>query len=98
MKIIGKTSSGFIIEAGENEVARLIGFYSSGRASETLLKIGADIQVNPMFDQLYKIKELKRNITEIEANAVKLLESIRTKNPLIMPIVEAVEKGMSKKD
>lgn len=90
MKIIAHTENGMILQAEKQEVARLIGFHSAYRC-EKQLAIGAEIQVNAMYDQLYKIRNLKHNIKLIEANAAELLESIRIKCPVIEPIVDAIE-------
>ena len=49
MKIIGKTDSGFIIEAEDREVARLAGYYSAGDCRSRLV-VGAEIKVNAMFE------------------------------------------------
>lgn len=95
MKIIGQTKDGFILEAGENEVARLVGYYGQYDCRGKLV-VGADIQVNAMFDQLYKIKSLKQTVKKLEEGASELLESIRTKNPVLEPVVAAIESTTPK--
>ncbi len=85
MKIIGKRDSGFIIDANENEVANLIGFYYTGSTGCPRLKVGDEIKVSSMFDQLNllaKRKNALKDAAEQLRNYAKLIE-------LTEPIIEA---------
>ena len=95
MKIIGTTDRGFILQADEYEVARLCGYYGPSDCRSRLV-VGADVQVNAMFEQLYAIKNIQRNIKEIESNSADLLASIKTKMPIIQPVIDAIEKSTPK--
>ena len=95
MKIIGTTEKGFILEADEYETARLVGYYSPSDCRSGL-KVGAEIKVNAMFEQLYAIKQLRRNIKEIVDNAKALADSVVSKMPVIEPIIAAVEAATPK--
>lgn len=96
MKIIGTTERGFILEADEYEAANLVGFYSPSDC-RAMLKVGAEIKVSEMFQQLYKIKDIRRNVKEIIENAKALTDCITTKMPVIEPVIAAVEAAQGKK-
>lgn len=95
MIIIAKTNDGFVIQATEYEMARLLGYYSASDCRPKLV-IGADIQVNAMYEQLYKIRQFGRTIKDIEEKAATLLEAIRIKSPIIAPVISAVEEATPK--
>jgi len=95
MTIIAKTNNGFVIQADEHEVARLAGYYSASDCRSRLV-IGAEIKVNAMFEQLYKLRYIARNIKEIEAQATNLLDAIKIKDPIIAPIVAAIGSAAPK--
>lgn len=90
MKIIGATPDGFIIQADEREVARLIGHYSQ-HDCRAKLKVGAEIKVNEMYDQLYKIKALRNTLKAIQEASNNLRECVESKSPVVNPIVDAIE-------
>ena len=96
MKIIAKTKDGFVLQADEHEVARLIGFYAAYDCRDKLVE-GAEIEVNQMFMQLYKVKAIKSNVKEIITRANELVEAIRIKSPVTEPIVAAIESAEPKK-
>lgn len=91
MKIIGETKHGYIVESSRDEIARLIGYYGSYSGTAACPKIGDEIQASEMFDQLYKVKGIKSSVKEIEKAAANLLEAIRIKNPVLEPIIAAIE-------
>lgn len=67
MTIIGKTPSGFIIQATEKEIANLCGYYSATADSKIgTLQAGAEIKVNEMFQQLYKLSFMKQEVMEVQ--------------------------------
>lgn len=75
MKIIGEVpgySRKFIMEATEDEVVHLCGYYYKGENQCPNFKVGMEIKVGEMYNQLYQLKEEER---EVE-NASKTLHSI----------------------
>lgn len=102
MKIIGKTKEGFIIEAHANEVARLIGFYSQHSMTKTFdhrvdpLPVGAEININGMYEQLRKIESIRSLMRGISENAQGLLTALVNADPIIKPIVDAVTESKPK--
>jgi hypothetical protein len=95
MTILATTNNGFLIQASEQEMARLAGYYSISDCRPKLV-IGAEIQVNAMYDQLYKMRYVGRSIKEIEERANNLLETIKIKSPIIAPIISAIEEAAPK--
>lgn len=98
MKIIGRTSDGFILQAEEDEVYKLIGFNSAYRGNEdgTKIKIGDDLQVAAMFDQLYGLFYTTNCIDLLKKKAQQLIGELE-KHPAI-PILESVKVGPDKPD
>lgn len=75
MKVIGKTTDGFIIEASEREVSRLIGFYSGAETGHPKLVVGAEIKVSEMYDQLYALRN-NRNTLAKEAEKLRMIAGL----------------------
>ena len=92
MKIIGQSNDDFVIVASKTEVARLVGFYSEHSGCK--LYPGLEIPVNPMFDQLYAIKDIRGAIKSIRDAAAHLAKALETKMPIIEPIIGAIDKTM----
>jgi len=93
MKIIATTPGGFILQADEQEVYRLVGHYYRGNASREIqdnMKVGTEIKVSEMFDQLYKVREITSKTKQISKLAEELIEAVATRNPVIQPIVDAI--------
>lgn len=86
MKIIGKTETGFILSASEDEVCNLVGYYSK-YSSEPKLQIGANIEVAKMYRHLYSLGNEK---TEIASMAAKLRAAADLIGTLPDPIAEAL--------
>lgn len=66
MKIIGKTQSGFILEADNMEVQRLIGYYSSSESCSPVLHIGSELKVHDMYKILYELSNRKSELSKIQ--------------------------------
>jgi len=96
VKILGTTKDGFILEASEDEVAKLIGFYSAYNGTVRNLKIGDEIKVNQMFDQLYAVKNIQSAVKNLREGATELLRAIETKNPILQPVCSEIEKHAKK--
>lgn len=96
MKILGEGNGNFIIEASKDEVARLIGWYSAYSGEAARPKVGTEIKVNEMYDQLSRIKDIKRNTKAIADAAQGLLDAVRVKSPIIEPVISAIETAAPK--
>lgn len=83
MKVIGKSSNGYILDSSSQEVARLIGYYGSYEKGSTP-SVGDEIQVNKMFEQLYT---LKRNEPELK----KVVDTLRGLADLLEPVCPVLE-------
>ena len=84
MKIIGKDGhDGFILTADRKEVARLIGFYYGGDNGCPELKVGMEITVAEMFQQLWELK-IKENFLSNTAKEIRAYaDLLEVKEPLI---------------
>ena len=97
MNIIGKTKDGYILQAESYEVARLAGYYSESSASRSKrFEVGTTIDVNSMYLQLQKIKEIKPHVRSITAAAEDLLKAITYNYPVLEPVIEAVNESEPK--
>jgi hypothetical protein len=88
MKIIGKTDKGFILEAHEDEIAKLIGYHyessmparkNQSYGSHDKLKIGDEINVAKMFQHLAAIESAGKDVAAVVAKlrtAADLLETL----------------------
>ena len=96
MKIIGKTEKGFIVDIGEHELARLAGYYYMHGEAYTLLVVGAEIDINAMYKQLYNVRRIKGAVETIKQSVAVLTAAISTKLPILEPIVAEIEKNVPK--
>jgi len=95
LKIIGKTeNNGLLLSASRDEVAHLIGYFSTySRPVSELLEPGKEIKISAMYNQFYqlqgKAKELERVATQLEAIAALL----RVENPIVEEVVHNFEEA-----
>ena len=85
MKIIGNTDDGFIIQATNDETYRLIGYFSQYSDGRPTIKVGSEIPVNKMYNQLYHLSYHKKEIMEMQAKlraAATLLDEV---DPITLP-------------
>ncbi len=81
MTIIGKTTNGFIITAGSDEIANLIGFhYASSKSGVESMKVGAEIKVSAMYQQLYTLNYQKRKLADAQ-------KTLRQTADLLTPVI-----------
>jgi hypothetical protein len=85
VKVIGKTESGFIIEASKEEIANLTGYHSSYSNGYKSPLVGVEIQVSKMFRQLY---DLEHNQPELQ----KVVNTLRGMADLLEPVCPVIEK------
>lgn len=84
MKIIGKTSSGFLIEATENQIAEAMGYHYASQNGCPKIEIGATINVSNEFKRLRDIEANKGKIKEAKKSLQQILESLDKTEPLLM--------------
>ncbi len=96
MKILGETPSSFLCEISRTEAANLIGFYSEYSGDKARPKVGWEIQINAMYQQLYQIRAIKTHVKAISEAASALAESVRIKSPVIEPIIAAIDASTPK--
>lgn len=87
MRIIAenKTDTGYgqrklILEATEQEIARLVGFYFHGDKDCPQLIPGLDIKVNEMYDKLHLLKT--NSIKETSKTLQKILDALSELEPI----------------
>lgn len=81
MKIIGKTDDGFIIEASQNEIANLIGYYFSSECP--IIEVGCIITINKIFYQLYNLARTRTKLDEIANELNTYADRLRLIQPII---------------
>jgi hypothetical protein len=86
MKVIGKTDKGYILEASEREVSNFIGYYSEYAEKRPTIKIGDDLAIAAMFDQLRTLAAKGKAISE----ASKALTEIVGQLQIIDPVVKGL--------
>jgi len=85
VEIIGKARRGFILEADEDEVYNLIGYYSKYSDKAPRLEVGDTINVSDMYNQLYNLKSAERCL----ASTAKELRSIADYLEVVKPVTTA---------
>lgn len=85
MKIIGYTEKGYLLDATKEEIANLIGFYStySEEFVKKFLGIGSEINVSGMYKQLYELTGKHDYIERAKDNLKQCIELLDIVNPLI---------------
>ena len=85
MKIIGKTQKGYILDASEDEVANLIGYYGEYSLREQCgkLNIGDEIQISRMYEQLYKLHDNHKDIERAKECLTQCIENMEEVLPVI---------------
>ena len=80
MKIIGQTKEGFILDASRQELANLIGFSSGFKIAH--LKVGAKIEIHHMYEQLYALSKMDKEVNIASDKLQKYAEELRPLMPL----------------
>ena len=88
MKVIGETEDGFILDARASEIANLVGFYSQFDIEH--IKLGTEIDVHRMYQQLYKLSSMRKEMTGI---ADKLVHYSLALRPLMPVDIKCPTKG-----
>ena len=85
MKIIGYTEKGYMLDATKEEIANLIGFYSTYGEDfrKRFTGIDSEINVSGMYKQLYGLAEKHDYIERAKDNLKQCIDLLDTVNPLI---------------
>lgn len=83
MKIIGKTSSGFILESNKNEIYNLVGFYYHGETGAPNLDVGSEVDVASMYQQLYRIRESKGSLAKFAKELHGIADTLIVRDPIV---------------
>ena len=93
MKIIGTRNNGFIIDIDEKEIANLIGHYYYGCKECPRLRIGDEINISKMYDQLYALASHKNALKDCAHQLCNYAKLIELTDPIIKAhIAESEEK------
>jgi len=88
MEIIGKASNGYIVKTDADELSNLMGYKDDYRRKGSDyrigdLQIGNVIPINKMFDRLYRMANLEKELTEISAKLKAASDFVNTALPTI---------------
>ena len=85
MKVIGYTKTGYMLDATKEEIANLIGFYSTYGVEfrKKSIGIGSEINVSDMYKQLYGLAEKYNDIEIAKDNLKQCIKLLDIVNPLI---------------
>ena len=85
MKVIGYTEKGYMLDATKEEIANLIGFYSTygEEFRKKSIGIGSEINVSGMYKQLYGLARGYDDIERAKDNLKRCIELLDIVNPLI---------------
>lgn len=98
MKIIGKTKSGWIVDASEYELLCICGYdyesdrrtaVNSGRgynSNRGAFELGDDIQVAAIWSMLKNIQSYERKLIEAKATLAAVINGV----DMVVPVVKAV--------
>ena len=89
MKIIGTTSTGFIIEASSRDVFNLIGFYSEYSDNKPGLKPGDSICISKMYQQLYGLSNNQKTIDGVIKTLTDVIGLLLVTNPVMKELLPA---------
>lgn len=93
MKIIAKTHKGFILDCEADEVANLIGYWSTYINREKgyiELMIGTEIRVAEIYKHLYSLAAAAKSLKECEEKMVAL-SRLLTLPPPVVELVAATK-------
>lgn len=86
LKILGKVNDGFIVEITRTEAYNLIGYYSgsSSRTGKIPLDIGDEIVIHEMYQQLYKLSQERKHLTDVQ----KTLRAAANNIDEVIPVLD----------
>ena len=88
MEIIGTTNGGYIVRTNADELSNLMGYEGDRiRRNRTdypnEFRIGSTIPIHKMFDRLYRMANLEKELTEISAKLKAASDFVNTALPTI---------------
>lgn len=92
MKIIAETPTGFLIEADKDELSNLMGYSSDfhrrndRRCERDSFRIGDKIPIKKMYDRLYQMANMGKELTEIAAKLKAASDFVDTALPTIQRV------------
>jgi hypothetical protein len=91
MKIIATTPEGYLVEAEAEELSNLMGYRSEyhrrhDKRSDRPLHAGDNIPISKMYDRLYRMANMEKELTEISAKLKTASDFINTALPTIQHI------------
>ena len=96
MKIIATTGSSYLIEAGEGEVAHLIGYYWRGSDGCPQIKIGLEIQVSKMYSQLTGLASKKGFLEKTAESLEAVATLLRVHSPVLDEVASEIEASQKR--
>ena len=96
MKIIGTTKQGFLLEATDNEIANLVGYYSaytikSKFNKREVVEVGDQIKVAEMYKSFDELVSKVKTMEQIRASLRAVAASMEIVDPLLREIEEIVD-------
>jgi hypothetical protein len=90
MKIIGNNGANYssdkvyFLSATKTELTNLMGYqYGDGKVETLIDKAGSEIPISPMYDRLYRMANMERELTEISAKLKAASDFVNTALPTI---------------
>jgi hypothetical protein len=92
MKIIANVGDGYLVEATADDLSNLMGFSSNYRREDTKdgngnyyrrLKIGDNIPIHAMFDRLFRMANLEKELVEVSAKLKAASDFVNTALPVV---------------
>ena len=96
MKIIGNVGNdAFLVEISANELARIDGFYSAysrvdrerSQGGRVAFKVGDEINISAMYDQITKLGENKNRLSRIAAELHAFADRLVVHDPVVRELV-----------
>jgi hypothetical protein len=96
MKVIATTKRGFLLDASDDEVAKLIGYYSaytvkSKFSKSNVVNVGDEIQIAEMYKSLSELVGNVKTMEQVRASLRCVAASMEIVDPLLREIEEIVD-------
>jgi hypothetical protein len=96
MKVIATTKTGFLLEASDNEIANLIGYYSAYHvknrfAKREIVNVGDEIKIADMYNSLCGLVGKIQTMEQVRASLRAVAASMEIVDPLLREIKEVVD-------
>jgi hypothetical protein len=96
MKVIATTRTGFLLSASDEEIAKLIGYYSayafkSKLGRREVVEVGDEIKVADMYNCLSELMGKIKTMEQIRASLRAVAASMEIVDPLLREIEDIVD-------